>query len=81
MQRTGTVAGLVAHGDDAAHDVFAPRVKSQHLSRGLDCQRQVGVAPSLRDAFGEAAKVRVAEPFANRLEPFVVDLGQEIVAI
>ncbi len=81
LQRTGTVAGLVTHGDDAAHHVFTPRVESQHLSRRLNCQRQVGVAPGLRNALGEAAKVRVAVPFANRFEPLVVDLGQEIVAV
>ncbi len=80
-QRSGAVAAVVAHRDDAPHHVLAPWVYRQHLAGRLDGQPEVGVAACLRDALAQAAHIRVAVALANGVEPLVVDLGQKVAAV
>ena len=80
-QRAGAIAALVAHRDDSAHDVFAPGVDRENLTRCLDRERIVCIAARLGDLLAQAAEIDVAQPFANDVEPFVVNLQQQIAPV
>ena len=80
-ERAGAVAAFVAHRDDAPHHVLAPGIHGEHSAGGFDGEREIGISPGLGNAFGQATQVRVAVALADRVEPFVVDLRQQVAPI